>query len=461
MKRKPIILILSLIIMIASTPCSIFAAEGPLYVYDGIADADHLLKEYSFTDLQDLWQAEGRKPYKYSGYNTLANYKTLVEDNEQSAKGPTVLGILEDAGIDTSGLTENDSVKFLAADGRSLRLTYGQLTEERYYFPSGNTGTAKGAKGDDASRAGAVVVPAIIDLAHTKKSSSLRIGQIAPNEQTWPAHNHYMTDTKGGKIIIQRDGTSQEPATLTASPKSGATVVPNQTISINGGSHYVKVYYTTDGSVPSLNSDIYNYISNTDDGRTPLNRSIIVSNNVGTDFTIKCFKYRYGYFNSNIQSFTYKVVSVTSHNHTVNGQKYKATKAATASARGTARFVKSKNAKSVTVPKAVKLKDRRYYNVTAVAARAFTYAKVRNVTIASNVTTLKPYAFKNSRATKIFIKTKNLKKSTVKNSLKGSKVQTIVVNVGTKKINKTYVTKYKKFFTKANAGRKVTVRIAL
>lgn len=444
--------------MIASTPCSIFAAEGPLYVYDGIADADHLLKEYSFADLQDLWQAQGRRPYKYSGYNTYASYKTLADDKEQSAQGPTVLGILEDSGVDTSELTENDSIKFVASDGRVCRLTYGQLTEERYYFPSGSTGTAKGSKGNDASRAGAVLVPAIVDLAHTKKSSSLRIGQVAPNEQTWPAHNHYMTDINGGKIIILRNDTSQEPATLTASPKSGATVVPNQIIDINGGSHYIKIYYSVDGTVPTLDSDIYNYKTYTDPA---VNRLIAVPNRIGGSFVVKCFKQRYGYFNSKVQTFTYKIISVKSLTHTVSSQKYKATKAATASARGTARFIKSKNAKSVTVPKAVKLKDRRYYNVTAVAARAFTYAKVRNVTIASNVTTLKPYAFKNSRATKIFIKTKNLKKSTVKNSLKGSKVQTIVVNVGTKKINKTYVTKYKKFFTKANAGRKVTVRIAL
>ena len=56
------------------------------------------------------------------------------------------------------------------------------------------------------------------------------------------------------------------------------------------------------------------------------------------------------------------------------------------------------------------------------------------------------------------IKSKKLKKSTVKASLKKSKVKTVQVKVGNKKANKKFVKKYKKIFTKKNAGRKVTVK---
>ena len=40
----------------------------------------------------------------------------------------------------------------------------------------------------------------------------------------------------------------------------------------------------------------------------------------------------------------------------------------------------------------------------------------------------------------------------------GKKVKTIQVKVGSKKANKQYVKKYKKIFTKKNAGKKVKVK---
>lgn len=457
MKRKPVILILSLIMMIViSTPCSIFAAEGPLYVYDG----DTLMREYSYEDLEAVWEAEGSKAYNYSGYNTYATYKTIREDDETRATGPTVLGLIENAGVDLDTLAENDTFKIQAADGVYCRLTYQQLAGDTYYFPNGNIGTEHGMKGDESSREGAVVMPVIIDLKDTKQHSTMRIGQVAPNEQNWPAHMHYMTDTKGGKIIIQRGAAVKESADLTTSVGSKTQVVPGQKITINGGAHYVKIYYTTDGTEPTVDSDIYNFNSYTG---PEADNPIIVPNEIGSTFTIKCFKHRYGYFDSNVQTFKYTIVKqipkVTKGTvYAVSNQKYKVTKVATSSARGAVTFTKSKNAKTVYVPKAVKLRDGRYYNVNIVAAKAFTPTRVRIAYIGANVTTLKPYALKGSRATKVFIKTKKLKKVNVKKSLTGSKVKYVVIRVGTKKANRTYTTKYKKFFTKANAGRKVTVK---
>jgi hypothetical protein len=46
----------------------------------------------------------------------------------------------------------------------------------------------------------------------------------------------------------------------------------------------------------------------------------------------------------------------------------------------------------------------------------------------------------------------------VKQSLKKSKVKTIKVNAGKKKVNKKFIKKYKKIFTKKNAGKKVKVK---
>ena len=68
------------------------------------------------------------------------------------------------------------------------------------------------------------------------------------------------------------------------------------------------------------------------------------------------------------------------------------------------------------------------------------------------------YALKGSKAVRVTVKTKKLKKTTVRKSLSGSRVKTVLVRVGTKKTNRTYVTRYKKIFTKSNAGRKVAVK---
>ena len=462
MKRNPIIFILISIIVIC-TPCSSFAAaEGPLCVYDG----DTKVKEYSFADLQSISSSEGNISYTYTGYNTYATYKRISNEGGLRACGPSVLGLLQNAGINISDLSTNDTITILGSDGYGCRLTYDQFTAERFYFPNGKSGTQNGRKGNASSFEAPEPVPIIIDLADTEEDSTLRVGQQFPNEQNWPMHVNNMTgvkriDEKTGKekvakIILKHGNATQEPATLIPSVKPQTSVVPGQKISINGGAHYNKIYYTVDGTEPTLNSDIYNYNSYPE---SEANRTITIPDKVGSTFTIKCFKHRFGYFDSDVQTFTYKIVAVKKGlTYTVNNQKYKVTKVATSTARGTVTFTKSKNAKTVYVPKAVKLRDGKYYSVNIVAAKAFTPTKVRNAYIGANVTTLKPYALKGSRATKVFIKTKKLKKANVKKSLTGSKVKYVVIRVGTKKANRTYTTKYKKFFTKANAGRKVTVK---
>ncbi|MGI6034158.1 MAG: hypothetical protein ACOX69_12125, partial [Coriobacteriales bacterium] len=84
--------------------------------------------------------------------------------------------------------------------------------------------------------------------------------------------------------------------------------------------------------------------------------------------------------------------------------------------------------------------------------------KATKVTLGKNVKTIKKNAFKGSKAKTIVVKTKKLTKKSVKGSLKGSKVKTVKVNVGKTKVDKKYVKKYKKAFTKKNCGKKVTVK---
>ena len=67
-------------------------------------------------------------------------------------------------------------------------------------------------------------------------------------------------------------------------------------------------------------------------------------------------------------------------------------------------------------------------------------------------------AFSKARKVKtVYVKTKKLTKASVKGSLKSCKVKKIRVKVGKKKTNRKYAKKYRKYFTKKNAGRKVKV----
>ena len=122
----------------------------------------------------------------------------------------------------------------------------------------------------------------------------------------------------------------------------------------------------------------------------------------------------------------------------------------------TVAFAKAKNAKTVTVPDAVMVEGESY-KVTVINANAFKGAKIRSVVIGKNVKKIGKNAFKGSKAATITVKTKLLTKASIKGSLKGSKVRTVKVNIS-KKLNKSYVSKYKKIFTKANAGAKVAVK---
>ena len=140
--------------------------------------------------------------------------------------------------------------------------------------------------------------------------------------------------------------------------------------------------------------------------------------------------------------------------HTVGAGTYKISSAKNK----TVIFVKAKaSAVSINVPTSVKISDKTY-KVEKIGTKAFKGSKAKKVTIGANVSTIQNVAFKGSKVTTLIVKTKKLKKTSVKGSLKGSKVKTIKVKVGKKKVNKKYVKKYKKIFTKKNAGKEATVK---
>ena len=145
--------------------------------------------------------------------------------------------------------------------------------------------------------------------------------------------------------------------------------------------------------------------------------------------------------------------------HIVGKNVYQITAVPTATGTGDVMLVQAKNAKNVNIPKTVKLGNGQTYDVSRIAGGAFTAKKIRKITLGANVDQIDKNAFKKSKATTLVLKTKNLSKKRVKGCFKGArKLKTVQVKVGSKKINQKYVKKYKKIFTRANTGRKVTVK---
>lgn len=96
---------------------------------------------------------------------------------------------------------------------------------------------------------------------------------------------------------------------------------------------------------------------------------------------------------------------------------------------------------------------------SAIAAAGGTAANINKVVLGKKVKKISKGTFKTFRGVNtVEVKTKKLKKKGVKGALKGSSVKTIKVKVGNKKANKKFVKKYKKIFTKKNAGKKVRVK---
>lgn len=112
---------------------------------------------------------------------------------------------------------------------------------------------------------------------------------------------------------------------------------------------------------------------------------------------------------------------------------------------------------SAAVPDTVKIEGETF-RVTEIASGAFSGCIARNVTVGANVSAIRVNAFSKSGVKTLTVRTTKLSKAGVAGSLKGSKVKTVKVKVGSKKTNKAYAKRYRSFFTKKNAGRKAKVK---
>jgi hypothetical protein len=194
--------------------------------------------------------------YVYSCINTWPTKKWYV------GRGVKLIDLLEKAEMSD----EATMLKFYSMDGYSITLTTKELFEDkRYCFPKFKSGgDGDGHLPGDPS--GKVEVEPIIGLVSVEGSDNpqymndlnsllLMLGQRTVTEQTGNLFVKYLN-----KIEVLTTPPEKWDAPQ-ANPPSG-TVPPGTMVALsNANNDDDKIYYTTDGSTPTMDSPMYNWIA--------------------------------------------------------------------------------------------------------------------------------------------------------------------------------------------------------
>ncbi|MGI5920890.1 MAG: S-layer homology domain-containing protein, partial [Syntrophomonadaceae bacterium] len=269
--------------------------------------------EFTRADLEKMQQYQ----QVYSAINTWPSKKWYV------GKGVKLRDLLDRAGMRGNGL-----LKFTAKDGFSITLTAQELlSDTRYYFPNLMSG-GEGEGHIPGSSDGKQVVEPMVALIGAEGTDDpgymndsdalyLMLGQRAVTEQ-----NGQLFVKNLSKIEVLAASPSQWD-TPTADPKSGE-VTPGTMVKLsNKNMDDDKIYYTTDGTTPNINSPMYNIIasrwwSSRADDLDIINHPIEIKQ----DTTIKAITIGPGKKNSDVATFTYKVKNaIDNANETISPNK--------------------------------------------------------------------------------------------------------------------------------------------
>jgi hypothetical protein len=251
-------------------------------------------------------QAMEQYQHLYSAINTWPTKKWYV------GKGVKLRDLLEKAGM----TEEAKLLKFTSSDGYTVNLTVRELLEDkRYYFPG-----LKGKNLNDGdghipgSSEGAVEVEPILALVSVEGSDNpeymnelnsllLMLGQRAVTEQNGNLFSKYVNKIE---VLTTEPEKWDSPK---ANPDSGK-VSPGAMIALsNANMDDDKIHYTTDGSTPTLNSPIYNWIakrwwSARGDVLGTINCPV---GPINKTTTIKAITIGPGKYDSDVATFTYEV----------------------------------------------------------------------------------------------------------------------------------------------------------
>lgn len=205
-------------------------------------------------------QLEGMQQYQhvYSVVNTWPSKKWYVGKGVKLRDLLALAGIKEDAKI----------IKFSSNDGYTMTMTTRELlTDNRYYFPHFKDNNSSDSDGNiSGSTADAQLIEPIIALLSVEGSNNpnymndlnsllLMTGQRAVTEQTGNLFIKYLHKIE---VLTAAPAKWDDPQ---ANPGSGE--VPAGTMVALSNTHMDddKIYYTTDGSTPTINSPMYNWIA--------------------------------------------------------------------------------------------------------------------------------------------------------------------------------------------------------
>jgi hypothetical protein len=252
---------------------------------------------------QDDLLAKNKSREVFSAINTWPSKKWYV------GEGPLLKDLLNEAGLrDTAGM-----IRFSSVDGYSILLTTRELIhEQRYIFPQFMDGDS-GQGHIRGSANGARAVEAIIALRSAEGTDNpaymsevdsllLMLGQRAVHEQ-----NAQLFVKKINKIEVintspskwdnpQADPSSKEVSLGTRVRLSSAVMDDD------------KIYYTTDGSSPTIDSLMYNPIaSRWQSSRADIFDTINHPIEITRDTTIKAITIGPGKMDSDVVTFSYKL----------------------------------------------------------------------------------------------------------------------------------------------------------
>ena len=204
-------------------------------------------------------------------------------------------------------------IRFTAGDGYYMTLTVEELLEDnRYRFPNFKTG-GDGDGHIPGSTKGAVEVETILALTSAQSDNPsymnelnalhLMPGQRAVTEQTGPL---FVKNVNKIEVLTKSIPKWDAPK---AEPGSGTVPAGTEVRLNNKNMDQDKIHYTTDGSTPTLDSPIYNWVAKRwwsargDETVEKINHPIEITE----DTTIKAVTIGPGKKNSDVITFTYKV----------------------------------------------------------------------------------------------------------------------------------------------------------